>query len=257
MFKHILMPVDGTEFSERAIDTGVRFAKSVGARITGFIAEPEYKIPTHGEIVSHTAVSMYEHAEKARAHAKAALARIAERAQAEGVEFSTDYTESDRPVDAIVADTTFPSHVPLSRVVDETLTQAMTEYVVLHVLAWHRRQRDLDNLQKLKKWRLIAGPRADQEARSVFQDSIPGASGRVRSVGVRVRQRGYATEDGEVTPGLASVATAAVDHTGRPVAGIAVTFRADDVAPDRRAALAAAVGRATIELSRRLGARQS
>ena len=102
MFKHILMPVDGTEFSERAIDTGVRFAKSVGARITGFIAEPEYKIPTHGEIVSHTAVSMYEHAVKASAHAKAALARIAERAKAEGVEFTTDYTESDRPVDAIV-----------------------------------------------------------------------------------------------------------------------------------------------------------
>jgi len=70
-----------------------------------------------------------------------------------------------------------------------------------------------------------------------------------------VRQRGYATEDGEVTPGLASVARAAVDHTGRPVAGIAVTFLADGVSPERRGELAAAVGRATGELSRRLGAR--
>jgi len=64
-------------------------------------------------------------------------------------------------VDAIVADETYPRHVPLSRVVDDTLSQAMTEYVVLNVLAWHRRQRDLENLQRLKKWRLIAAPRAD------------------------------------------------------------------------------------------------
>ncbi|GAA4357213.1 hypothetical protein GCM10023185_21770 [Hymenobacter saemangeumensis] len=35
------------------------------------------------------------------------------------------------------------------------------------------------------------GPRADQEARSVFQDTIPVAGSRIRSVGVRVRQRGY------------------------------------------------------------------
>ena len=57
MFKHILIPVDGSEFSDRAIDTGVQFAKSVGARITGFIAEPEYKIPTHGQVISRTAES--------------------------------------------------------------------------------------------------------------------------------------------------------------------------------------------------------
>ena len=36
------------------------------------------------------------------------------------------------------------------------------------------------------------GPRADQEARAAFQDSIPMAGSRVRSVGVAVRQRAYA-----------------------------------------------------------------
>ncbi|WP_173406166.1 IclR family transcriptional regulator, partial [Actinotalea ferrariae] len=66
-----------------------------------------------------------------------------------------------------------------------------------------------------------------------------------------VRARGHATEDGDVTPGLASVAQAATDHTGRPVAGIAVTFRAADVAPDERAGLVAAVVRAAADLSRR------
>jgi serine protease len=36
------------------------------------------------------------------------------------------------------------------------------------------------------------GPRATQEARVVFQDTVPVAGSRVRSVGVRVRQRAYA-----------------------------------------------------------------
>ncbi len=40
--------------------------------------------------------------------------------------------------------------------------------------------------------RQAPGPRADQEARAVFQDTVPVAGSRVRSVGVRVRQRAYA-----------------------------------------------------------------
>jgi len=38
------------------------------------------------------------------------------------------------------------------------------------------------------------------------------------------RQRGYAAEDGEVTPGFASVAAAVMDHNDLPVAGVAVTW---------------------------------
>ena len=44
------------------------------------------------------------------------------------------------------------------------------------------------------------------------------------------RQRGHATEDGEVTPGLQSVAAAVLDHNAHPVAGVAVTFPSDAVA---------------------------
>lgn len=64
-------------------------------------------------------------------------------------------------VDGILADSTYPRNVPLARVVDDTLSQGMTEYVVLHTLYWHRRGADLDALQKQSKWRQIAAPRAD------------------------------------------------------------------------------------------------
>jgi DNA-binding IclR family transcriptional regulator len=49
----------------------------------------------------------------------------------------------------------------------------------------------------------------------------------LRTLLAETRQRGYAVEDGEVTPGFASVAAAVVDHNGYPVAGLAVTFAAD------------------------------
>lgn len=68
-----------------------------------------------------------------------------------------------------------------------------------------------------------------------------------------VRRQGYASEDGEVTPGFASVAAAAHDHTAHPVAGVAVTFVAEDVDDRGRAALARTVSAAATELTRRLG----
>jgi DNA-binding IclR family transcriptional regulator len=46
----------------------------------------------------------------------------------------------------------------------------------------------------------------------------------LRSVLSETRQRGYATEDGEVTPGFASVAAAVLDHNGIPLGGIATTY---------------------------------
>ena len=102
MFKHILIPVDGTELSGRAIDTGVRFAKSVGARITGFIAEPEFRLPTQREVISHAAaLSAAEHSQRTRSHAEAVLARIAACASAEAVKFDTEFVENNHTVYAI------------------------------------------------------------------------------------------------------------------------------------------------------------
>lgn len=39
-----------------------------------------------------------------------------------------------------------------------------------------------------------------------------------------VRRRGYAVEDGEVTPGMASVAVPVHDHAAHPIAAVAVTY---------------------------------
>ena len=76
----------------------------------------------------------------------------------------------------------------------------------------------------------------------------------LRSLLTDTRRRGYAIEQGEVTPGFASVAAPVLDHNGHPVAGLAVTYAESDSTgagdPDD---LAQAVRRAATALTTRIG----
>lgn len=100
--------------------------------------------------------------------------------------------------------------------------------------------------------------------RSAFADRTgigPSRLSELREVLTGVRRRGFAVEDGEVTAGFSSVAAAVLDHSGHPVAGVAVTFAADDVPSDERERLAgrerlaSAVRDSADELTRRLSGR--
>jgi DNA-binding IclR family transcriptional regulator len=83
---------------------------------------------------------------------------------------------------------------------------------------------------------------------------------RLRRTLAATRRRGWAVEDGYVTPGYASVAAAVLDHGDRPVASISVTFRHE--CPGERECgrdwpgPAAEVRRAATELSTRIGRRR-
>ncbi|KFF58589.1 IclR family transcriptional regulator [Cryobacterium sp. MLB-32] len=71
----------------------------------------------------------------------------------------------------------------------------------------------------------------------------------------RVRTQGFAQEDGEITPGMASVAVVVRDHAGWPAAAIAVTFARETVAEPEWPALAARLAVTASELSRRIRGR--
>ncbi|QGN33412.1 IclR family transcriptional regulator [Microlunatus sp. Gsoil 973] len=68
-----------------------------------------------------------------------------------------------------------------------------------------------------------------------------------------VRRRGYATEDDLITPGLSSVGAAVREHTGHPVAGIAVTYPREVLGAADHEELVAAVITAADALTHRLG----
>ena len=67
--------------------------------------------------------------------------------------------------------------------------------------------------------------------RSAFvqrHDRGPTTPSGLRALLADTRQRGHAVEDGEVSPGFASVAAPVLDHNGLPVAAVAVTWPTDE-----------------------------
>jgi len=81
----------------------------------------------------------------------------------------------------------------------------------------------------------------------------PSSLAQLRGVLLRVRTLGYAVEEGTVTPGFSSVASAVLDHGGHPVAAFALTFESGQVGPAQRERLARATGAASAALSQRIG----
>ena len=102
MYKHILIPTDGSELAERAVAAGIAFAKSVNARVTAFTAFEEYQVPGQSEIMAHHGKSIAQHAQEAQGKAEAILRPVRERAAAAGVACETCHALSDRPYEAIV-----------------------------------------------------------------------------------------------------------------------------------------------------------
>lgn len=89
----------------------------------------------------------------------------------------------------------------------------------------------------------------------VVRQGGPTSTTQLRRLLTDVRTRGHAVEVDTVTPGLSSVAHAVLDHTGHPVASVAITYPTTDVRSAEVESLVAASRRAAQVISSRLGAR--
>lgn len=97
--------------------------------------------------------------------------------------------------------------------------------------------------------------RAIYPGRAAFTPGADGAAwtpSRLRSELQETRARGFATEEGDVTPGLSSVAVVARDHLDLPAAAVAMTFVADDVDAGGRERFVHELRLVASELTRRL-----
>jgi len=103
MYKHILIPTDGSETAEKAVDSGIDFARESGAKVTFFTAMPEYEIPSPSEVMAHKPViSLEEHTRRSAAKAKEILGRALERARSCGIDFDSGHALSNQPYQAII-----------------------------------------------------------------------------------------------------------------------------------------------------------
>jgi nucleotide-binding universal stress UspA family protein len=101
MYKHVLLPTDGSELSARAVRDGVTFAREIGARLTALHVTPPFH-PTE-MTPSVYAAHAQEHEAKAKESAQRALGAVADAARAAGVPCTTVHRENQVPYEAIIA----------------------------------------------------------------------------------------------------------------------------------------------------------
>ena len=102
MYKHILLPTDGSPLSARAVADGVALAKAVGARVTALFVAP----PATPLVFEHFLPVRYmtpdDHADLIAREAAHALGAVEKAAKAAGVACETMQVTGDFPADAIV-----------------------------------------------------------------------------------------------------------------------------------------------------------
>jgi nucleotide-binding universal stress UspA family protein len=103
MYKHILIPTDGSKTADKAVESGIAFARDAKAKVTLFTAVPEYQPPCEAEIVGRRVLSLWDHERLSRDKAQAILDPAATRVRAAGVACDTAFAESNHPYEAIIA----------------------------------------------------------------------------------------------------------------------------------------------------------
>jgi nucleotide-binding universal stress UspA family protein len=101
VYKHILIPTDGSELSAKAVRHGIAFAKSIGAKITVLTAtEPFHVFSTDPKMLTDTAPVYKKHAEE---FAAKTLGAVATSAKAAGVPCEIIHLKEGSPYEGIIA----------------------------------------------------------------------------------------------------------------------------------------------------------
>jgi nucleotide-binding universal stress UspA family protein len=102
MYKSILVPVDASELSDKAMQASVALAQQLGASITGFVAEPIQPVVVDLRPRARRAEDAREHDAMTDAHASQVLAKFEAVARAAGVPFTGFYDQVPRIDEAII-----------------------------------------------------------------------------------------------------------------------------------------------------------
>ncbi|MEC5386223.1 universal stress protein [Uliginosibacterium sp. H3] len=101
MYKHILVPVDGSELSSHAATSAVAFARSISARITFLHVQPDYPRPIVGEGTLIAPENREDFLRGTQEVADAILHKVSALAEGAGVAASTRTEVNDIPWEVI------------------------------------------------------------------------------------------------------------------------------------------------------------
>lgn len=101
MFKHLLLPTDGSPLSDFAIQKGLEFARSIGAKVTSVTVMPEYHMLSYAAESLQGTRSQFEI--DARRHADQYLSKVSEAATRAHVFCDSVTVTGDHPYAQIIA----------------------------------------------------------------------------------------------------------------------------------------------------------
>ena len=101
MFKHILIPSDGSEVAVKAMQAGVALAREMGAKVTGFCAQEPPVQPYRNGFAVPPEIAL-ELDRRSREHASRNVSEIEKAAKAAGVQFEPLVVKSYSPYQAII-----------------------------------------------------------------------------------------------------------------------------------------------------------
>jgi nucleotide-binding universal stress UspA family protein len=99
MFKHILIPTDGSDLSKDAVQYGMSLAKAANARVTGITVSPPFHVYSMDPAMIEDTPETYK--QRMTAVATKALAQVMDAAKA-GVTCDTLHVEHEQPFRAII-----------------------------------------------------------------------------------------------------------------------------------------------------------
>ena len=102
MFKHILVPTDGSRLSIKAAKQAVKLAKALGAKVSGFHVIPDFSTTYYGDGYILRAPSAKAQAEAAQKQARKCLSAIEVEAEVEKVACDVFHVVGDSPHLAII-----------------------------------------------------------------------------------------------------------------------------------------------------------
>ena len=104
MYKHIMLPVDGSELSLKAEKQCVAFAKSIGAKVSVIHVVPHFHLHVSAWATPKTMITKIEdeHDEETKKVVQKMLAEVERRVKADGIECDSVLVVGDSPYEAII-----------------------------------------------------------------------------------------------------------------------------------------------------------
>ena len=103
MFKHILIPTDGSPVAAKAVKAGLELAREIGATVTAYYGLDPMPAPYYGDGYTVDARAIADIERSTRAAGEKVLAKIAQQARAADVKFNAMIDKPSTPYDGIIA----------------------------------------------------------------------------------------------------------------------------------------------------------